>query len=58
MSIAERIDQIMMIVNNITVPVGLGDQITRPLVGVVSELGKIRAELTEKEKEEPEAAEQ
>lgn len=58
MSIAERIDQIMMIVNNISVPVGLGDQITRPLVGVVSELGKIRAELTEKEKEEPEAAEQ
>lgn len=58
MSIAERIDQIMMIVNNISVPVGLGDQITRPLVGVVNELGKIRVELTEKEKEEPEAAEQ
>ena len=58
MNIAERIDQIMMIVNNIAVPVGLGDQITRPLVGVVNELGKIRVELTEKEKEEPEAAEQ
>ena len=58
MSITERIDQIMMIVNNIAVPVGLGDQITRPLVGVVNELGKIRAELTKQEKEEPEAAEE
>lgn len=58
MSITERIDQIMMIVNNISVPVGLGDQITRPLVGVVNELEKIRVELTEQETEKPEEAEQ
>ena len=50
--VLNRLESVMMTINNLSIPVGLADQIARPLVGCIAELGYIRDEIAEEKEGE------